>query len=206
MLPQLRPKSIPPPINIQVATSIAYQHISIVDYPKELLGAMPPPHPLVTYTNQQLAYHGPHQLDLLSFPNTTSQSDASPHKPTAGPNLLINLANPLQLSSHRGVPALHSQLKISFLNSMSAAPKYSQSTKSYKRCGRSWSHEGDFLRNSVVLRFLYLNFGTFSSIHTESSPIYSCQGHRASLASYYHSSALQVPFSLSASPMSTQIQ
>ena len=51
MLPQLRPKSIPPPINIQVATSIAYQHISIVDYPKEILGAMPPPPLLVTYPN-----------------------------------------------------------------------------------------------------------------------------------------------------------
>ena len=93
--PNWRPKSIPPPINIQVATSIVNQHISIVEYPKELLGAMPPTPTLGTYPNLHPAYQGPHQLVTLSLPNISSQSDALPHKPTAGPSLLINLANPL---------------------------------------------------------------------------------------------------------------
>ena len=164
-------------------------------------------HVMTTYTQiPQDDPPQPHWLGALNFPSISSQIDASPHSPIAGLVSCINLAKSLYRSSHRGEDTLHSSLSTSPWNSISPACKYNQSSMVWKRWGLSCNQEGDFPSSVAYQCFLYLTDGICSLSHTLSTLRYWAYGHRASLASYCQSSALQVPLSLSASPRSAYIQ
>ena len=118
----------------------------------------------------------PQCLGTLSFPSISSQTDASPHSPTARLVSYIKLAKPFYLSSHRGEYILHSSLSTSPRNSISPACKYNQSSMVWKHWGLNCNQEGDFLSSVANQCFLYFTEGICSLSHTLSTLRYWAYG------------------------------